>query len=270
MSEFAADYERDGNGWILFPRDVERRKELFPQEVFEHPAKANMFLTEELIYYLTEPGDTILDPFGGTGTTMIAALHGRPTILVDVEPQYCSLMRETYTNWQVWDWKPADVIVVEGDCRQVLPIPCDAIITSPPYSTALAGGTGMKKLEGGSANTDEKLRAYSGTTASPLNIGRLNPFYFERAMAKVFQGMADSLPPNGPVVLITKDIMRSGDRILLSEGMVRQAGRCGLRFAEWYKWNTSFAGGGSAQRKLMKAKGSKVVEDEDIILFRRV
>lgn len=266
MSEFAADYERDENGWVLFPRDVERRKELFPQEVFEHPAKANMFLTEELIYYLTEPGDHILDPFGGTGTTMIAALLKRPTTLIDIEPQYCRLMEETVLSWSTTSRPgplPADIHILHGDCRQVLPIPCNAIITSPPYSQALGGGTGLKDV--GKSNVDSSLRAYSGTAASPLNIGRLNPFYFERAMDKVYQKLAECLPSGAPMAFIVKDFMRGGGRFLLSEGIIRQAHKNGFAFREWYKWATP----GSAQRKLMKAKGSKVVEDEDIIIFRR-
>lgn len=267
MAEFAADYERNDQGWILFPRDVERRRELFPDEVFEHPAKANIFLTEELIYYLTEPGDHILDPFGGTGTTMIAALHGRLTTLIDIEERFCNLMAGAITKWA--SLNPAPIFVRQGDCRQVLPIPCDAIITSPPYSTGLGGGTGMRRLQGGSANTDEKLRAYSGTTASPLNIGRLNPFLFGKAMVKVYKGLTASLPAGGPLAIIMKDIMRGGNREMLSSTVIRDAQRSGFKLAEWYKWNTAYAGGGSAQRKLMKAKGATVVEDEDILLFRK-
>ena len=72
---FAPDYPRNEQGWILFPRDVEWRRKLFPDGVFEHPAKANMFLIQELVRYLTEPGDVVLDPFGGTGTLLIGALE---------------------------------------------------------------------------------------------------------------------------------------------------------------------------------------------------
>jgi DNA modification methylase len=37
-------------------------------------------------------GDTILDPFCGTGTTMIAALRtGRNSVGIDIEPDYCRM-----------------------------------------------------------------------------------------------------------------------------------------------------------------------------------
>ena len=36
-------------------------------------------------------GDTVLDPFAGTGTTALAALNtGRNSISVDIEPKYLS------------------------------------------------------------------------------------------------------------------------------------------------------------------------------------
>jgi site-specific DNA-methyltransferase (adenine-specific) len=37
-------------------------------------------------------GDTILDPFCGSGTTMIAAMRaGRNSIGVEIEPEYCRM-----------------------------------------------------------------------------------------------------------------------------------------------------------------------------------
>lgn len=41
----------------------------------------------------TDPGDTVLDPFAGTGTTGVAARRlGRKTILVDISLSYCQAM----------------------------------------------------------------------------------------------------------------------------------------------------------------------------------
>jgi ribosomal protein L11 methylase PrmA len=37
-------------------------------------------------------GDTVLDPFSGTGTTMLAALNtGRNSIGMDIDPEYCRM-----------------------------------------------------------------------------------------------------------------------------------------------------------------------------------
>jgi site-specific DNA-methyltransferase (adenine-specific) len=43
----------------------------------------------------SRPGDTVLDPFGGSGTTgMVATGHGRHAILCELNPEYVPLIRE--------------------------------------------------------------------------------------------------------------------------------------------------------------------------------
>lgn len=273
---FAEQYERVRKGemdLILFPRDVEWRRELFPDRVFEHPAKANMYLIKELIEYLTEPGDTILDPFGGTGTLLIGALYGRNVVLIEIEPHFISLLEETEKMWKegvqlpvVGEIKgPGRIFILEGDCRQKLQDLnhlCDAVITSPPYSSLLSGQTGLTEKIGRSARAGA-LSQYTGKDASSQNLGRLNPFYFTQAMKLVYQRMVARLTPEAKVAFIVKDAMKAGVRQFLSTGIIKQAGAAGLELLEWYKWQPP----GIAQLKLMKSKGFKVVEDEDILIF---
>ncbi|MDL1959985.1 MAG: site-specific DNA-methyltransferase [Deltaproteobacteria bacterium] len=57
-----------------------------------HPAPFPLELATRLIRMFSFHGDTILDPFCGSGTTMIAALrYGRNSIGVDIEPEYCRM-----------------------------------------------------------------------------------------------------------------------------------------------------------------------------------
>jgi len=57
-----------------------------------HPAPFPLELASRLIRMFSFQGDTVLDPFCGTGTTMIAALrYGRNSIGIDIEPEYCRL-----------------------------------------------------------------------------------------------------------------------------------------------------------------------------------
>lgn len=54
-----------------------------------HPAPYPVVLAERLIKMFSFAGDTVLDPFGGTGTTAIAALNtGRNSVSVEVERKY--------------------------------------------------------------------------------------------------------------------------------------------------------------------------------------
>jgi len=57
-----------------------------------HPAPFPLELATRLIRMFSFHGDTVLDPFCGTGTTMIAALRfGRNSIGIDIEPEYCRM-----------------------------------------------------------------------------------------------------------------------------------------------------------------------------------
>jgi len=58
----------------------------------QHPAPFPMELATRLVRMFSFTGDTVLDPFCGTGTTMIAALRtGRNSIGVEIEPEYCRM-----------------------------------------------------------------------------------------------------------------------------------------------------------------------------------
>ena len=57
-----------------------------------HPAPFPLELAVRLVRMFSFVGDTVLDPFCGTGTTMIASLrHQRNSIGVEIEPEYCRM-----------------------------------------------------------------------------------------------------------------------------------------------------------------------------------
>lgn len=58
----------------------------------EHPAPFPLAIPDRLIRMFSFTGDTVLDPFAGTGTTALAAMRlGRNSISVDVERRYVEL-----------------------------------------------------------------------------------------------------------------------------------------------------------------------------------
>lgn len=58
----------------------------------EHPAPFPVELAYRLVRMFSFVGDTVLDPFLGTGTTMIAAMKcGRNSIGVEIEPKYARM-----------------------------------------------------------------------------------------------------------------------------------------------------------------------------------
>ena len=58
----------------------------------EHPAPFPLELATRLVRMFSFAGDTVLDPFCGSGTTLIAALRsGRNSIGVDIDAEYCRM-----------------------------------------------------------------------------------------------------------------------------------------------------------------------------------
>jgi len=45
--------------------------------------------------WATKPGDLVLDPFGGSGTTLkVAQDLGREGIMIELNPEYCEMARK--------------------------------------------------------------------------------------------------------------------------------------------------------------------------------
>ena len=57
-----------------------------------HPAPFPLELAARLVRMFSFTDDTVLDPFCGSGTTMVAALRtGRNSIGIEIEPEYCRM-----------------------------------------------------------------------------------------------------------------------------------------------------------------------------------
>jgi adenine-specific DNA-methyltransferase len=69
-----------------------------------HPAQYPVELVERFVLALTEEGDWVLDPFGGSGTTVIAALmHRRRGAMAEIVPEYVDLARTRLQ--EAWEGK---------------------------------------------------------------------------------------------------------------------------------------------------------------------
>ena len=78
----------------------------------EHPTMKPVALFEYQMLNNTKGGDLILDSFGGSGTTMIAAeKNGRHSCLMELDPRYCDVI---IARWQAFTGKAAHL---ESDGR---------------------------------------------------------------------------------------------------------------------------------------------------------
>ncbi len=81
----------------------------------EHPAPFPEALAEDHILSWSNPGDLILDPFAGSGTTLkMAKMLGRDYVGIDVSPEYADLARRRVNSI------PEALFAMTGDGRTVI------------------------------------------------------------------------------------------------------------------------------------------------------
>ena len=67
----------------------------------KHPAEKPVGLLTQLIELVARPGEIVLDPFAGSGTTLVAAFKtGRNAIGIEREPEYCEIIRQRMAGVQ--------------------------------------------------------------------------------------------------------------------------------------------------------------------------
>lgn len=71
-----------------------------PQKNDLHPTMKPVELVERAIRNSSRPGNVVLDPFGGSGTTLIAAeKSGRSARLIELDPKYVDVIVRRWENW---------------------------------------------------------------------------------------------------------------------------------------------------------------------------
>lgn len=95
----SASVKRESHG--LAPNESGKRNRRSVWTVATRPYKGAHFATypEELVRPCilagSRPGDTVLDPFAGSGTTgAVAAQEGRNFIGIEINPDYCEIIRQ--------------------------------------------------------------------------------------------------------------------------------------------------------------------------------
>jgi adenine-specific DNA-methyltransferase len=79
--------------------DIPNVKSNHPEKTV-HPCQFPLELAERCILALTNEGDTVLDPFGGVGSSVIAAaIHNRHGISIDKELEYIQFANKRYEEF---------------------------------------------------------------------------------------------------------------------------------------------------------------------------
>src|SRR5690606_154636 len=67
------------------------------RDLADHPTVKPVALVADAIRDATKPGDLVLDPFGGSGTTLIAAeVTKRRAAIIEIEPKYADVTPQRF------------------------------------------------------------------------------------------------------------------------------------------------------------------------------
>jgi len=211
-----------------------------------HPARFPEEMVAEFLRFFTKRGGAVLDPFLGSGATLVAcAENERMGVGVELNARYAATARG-----RVKGAEPAET-VIRGDARRIaeasfwekrratleaagigfrrgLP-QFDFAITSPPYWRMLRtsrGGVFSKHKQRAARGLDT---AYSNRAEDLGNIPEYPDFI--AALVRVFAGVRKCVKPGKYLVVVAQNLRDpEGEVRMLAWDLARAMGRSGWQF----------------------------------------
>ncbi|HEY3416575.1 MAG TPA: DNA methyltransferase [Armatimonadota bacterium] len=221
-----------GTEWIKFTRtwfvcDSPRYHRNRNTEL--HPARFPEELAAEFLRYFTRQGGWVLDPFAGSGATLVAsAEEGRCGVGVELSERYAGICRQRL------EMATAQTVLC-GDAREItvptfwdaaragleeagLPfnagLPAfDFSISSPPYGAMLhtsRGGVYSKQKQRATQGLDT---AYSAD--DPRDLGNIADHpAFVAELGRIYRGVARLLKPDGYLTIVVQNYRAPGGGVV--------------------------------------------------------
>jgi DNA modification methylase len=196
--------------------------------VLRHPAKFPETLAAEFIQFFTKPGQTVLDPMLGTGSTLVACLQtGRHGVGMELNPTYAQIAAEVLAAEQSGLGDAAATLqiqVLQGDARTLpnhtLP-PIDYVFTSPPYWDMLhAKGAATQAKRRASQTLDV---VYSD---DPLDLGNIADYeQFLHELVEIYRQLKPLLREKAYLTIVVKNIKKGGQLYPLAWDLASQLGK---------------------------------------------
>jgi len=219
------------------PARVQRRDRYLADST-AHPGKMLPAIAQNAIATYTAPGDLVLDPMCGIGTTLVEATHlNRQVLGVELEPRWAELATANLAHARK-QGAPGRGTVTTGDARQLgdgllnrYQGNVQLILSSPPYGSSLHG-----QVETQADRIDKWDNRYS---QNPHNLAELpaerhrgGRSTFAEALLEILAGCRKMLAPSGYLVLTARPYRRAGALIDLPGQLEQLAEEADLRLQQ--------------------------------------
>jgi DNA modification methylase len=204
-----------------------------------HPATYPISLSSRLISLFTHRGELVVDPFVGSGTTLISARDlERNAVGFDLQEDYIKLSQKRLSQQTLIN--PTRQLAIVDDARHIPGYLKDEtvslIVTSPPYANLLNRQRKNKSRRGDERKNEQylKVEQYS---QDPRDLGTLEPEDFGSSMQEIFAGLLPLLKPKGHCVINIPDVWFENKRYTLHVIIIEALRNAGYELRNTIIWD---------------------------------
>ncbi len=209
-----------------------QRKDRYLAASTAHPAKMVPALARRIVEAYSAPGQLVVDPMCGIGTTLVEGAElGRRCLGVEVEERWADLARDNLDHILSPERRALGEVRV-GDARQLPTLladeagSVDLVATSPPYACEV-GTIDKAAWLAGRSLCDRASLNYS---ANQANLGHARDETYLAQMSEVYEACHAVLRPGGLLVTVTKNLRRRARCFDLAAATVALARQVGFAY----------------------------------------
>lgn len=204
-----------------------------------HPATFPISLAAKVIKLFTHKGELVVDPFVGSGTTLVAAQDNcRNAVGFDLQQKYVDLCRSRLTQNNMFN--ECKQLAICDDARNAHRYFEDEnialLFTSPPYANLLNRKRKNKSRRGDERKNDQymKVEQYS---QDPRDLGILELEKYTEQMGEVFESLLPKLKPKGHCVINVPDMWWEDQRITIHVSLIEELRTRGYELRNVVIWD---------------------------------
>ena len=202
-----------------------------------HPATFPISLARKVIELFTHKGELVLDPFVGSGTTLIAADDvTRNAVGFDLKKEYIQLCGERIAPQNLFD--ATRLLAIHDDARNIDQYLSEnslsLIFTSPPYANLLNRKRQNKSRRNRKNDQLGKVEQYS---QDPRDLGTLDLARYSEAMGDIFEKLLPILKPKAHCVINVPDMWWENQRITIHVSLIEELRKRGYELRNIIIWD---------------------------------
>lgn len=202
-----------------------------------HPATFPISLSKKVIELFSHQGELVLDPFVGSGTTLVAANDAnRNAIGFDLQAKYVSLCASRIEQSELFS--TSRQVAIQDDARNIskyLPEESVKLIwTSPPYANLLNRKRKNKSRRDRDNGQLGKVEQYS---QDPRDLGTMSIEAYTTAMGDIFESLLPVLRHKGHCVINVPDMWWENQRITIHVSLIEELRKRGYELRNVIIWD---------------------------------